>query len=347
MKAAILEQPGKLEIRETRTPECPPGGVLVEVKACGICSSDAKMVTSGHRALNYPRILGHEIAGMVSESQNPQFKPGDRVQVAPGLRCGECLACRRGMDNQCEHREILGFSYDGGFAQYISIPLSGPIIGALTLLPENVSFEDAALGEPLACCINAQEKAGVRSHDTVLIIGAGPLGLLHALVAKSRRAQTVIISETLEHRRTTAQNIWADYVVNPLEENLYQSVVEVTDGKGVDVVIFACSQVAPDETVINLLAPCGRISIFSSTLPPISQLRLDSNTIHYKEIAISGAYGCTARQNKEAIKLMTSNMWPSYKFAIHSVTLETIEQGIEDTKTNWVLKSVLEVTNGK
>jgi len=195
MKAAILEQPGKLGIRKVRTPECPCGGVLVEVKACGICSSDAKMVTSGHRALNYPRILGHEIAGIVSESQNPQFKPGDRVQVAPGLRCGECLACRRGMDNQCEHREILGFSYDGGFAR---IPLSGPIIGALTLLPENVSFEDAALGEPLACCINAQERAGVRSHDTVLIIGAGPLGLLHALVAKSRRVQTVIISETLE-----------------------------------------------------------------------------------------------------------------------------------------------------
>jgi len=142
MKAAILNQPGKLEIREVRTPDCLSGGVLVKVKACGICSSDAKMVTSGHRALNYPRILGHEIAGIISESRNRQFKPGDRVQVAPGLRCGECLACRRGLDNQCEHREILGFSYDGGFAQYISIPLSGPIIGALTLLPKNVSFEE-------------------------------------------------------------------------------------------------------------------------------------------------------------------------------------------------------------
>ena len=347
MKAAILKEPGKLEIRDVRTPDCPPGGVLVEVKACGICSSDAKMVTNGHRALSYPRILGHEIAGIVSESRNPQFKPGDRVQVAPGLRCGECLACRRGLDNQCEHREILGFSYDGGFAQYIGIPLSGPIVGALTLLPENVSFEDAALGEPLACCINAQEKAGIRSRDTVLIIGAGPLGLLHAVVAKFRRAKTVIISETSEHRRTTAQNIWADYVVNSLEENLYQYVLEITDGKGVDVVIFACSQMALDETVINLLAPCGRVSIFSSTLSPISQLRLDSNIIHYKELAISGAYGCTARQNKEAINLMTSNMWPSYKFVIHRVTMETIGQGIEDTKTNRVLKSVLEVTNGK
>ena len=347
MKAAILKQPGKLEIREVRTPECPCGGVLVKVKACGICSSDAKMVTSGHRALNYPRILGHEIAGIVSESQNPQFKPGDRVQVAPGLRCGECLACWRGLDNQCEHREILGFSYDGGFAQYIAIPLSGPIIGALTLLPIKVSFEEATLGEPLACCINAQEKAGVRSRDTVLIIGAGPLGLLHAMVAKSRRAETVIISETLEHRRTIAQNIRADYVVNPLEENLYQSVLEITNGKGVDVVIFACSQVALDETVINLMAPCGRVSIFSGILPAISQLRLDSNTIHYKELTISGAYGCTARQNKAAIKLMTSNMWPSYKFEVHSVTLETIEQGIEDTKTNRVLKSVLEIANGR
>ncbi|MBW2321615.1 MAG: alcohol dehydrogenase catalytic domain-containing protein [Deltaproteobacteria bacterium] len=92
MKAAILIQPGKLEIREVRTP-CPAGGVLVKVKACGICSADAKMVTQGHRALNYPRILGHEIAGVIEQSRTNTFKEGDRIQIAPGLRCSRCSYC--------------------------------------------------------------------------------------------------------------------------------------------------------------------------------------------------------------------------------------------------------------
>ena len=345
MKAAILEKPGKLEITEVRTPDCPPGGVLVEVKACGICASDAKMVTSGHRALNYPRILGHEIAGIVSQSRNPQFKSGDRVQVAPGLRCGECSYCLKGMDNLCPNREILGFTQNGGFAQYIAIPIEYGIVGSLNVVPDTVSDSHATLAEPLACCINAQNKINITENDTVLIIGAGPLGLLHAFVAKYKGAEHVLISEPEPLRRKTALNTWADTVIDPSSENIMENVMMVTRNNGVDALVFACSQVGLNEPFMKLLAPAARVSIFSGIASQFSESRIDFNQIHYNEFFISGTYGCTADQNRKAMELISSEPGLAKKLITHHVDLDTIHQGIEHTASQKGLKTVVEVSH--
>jgi len=288
MQAAILFEPGRLAIEETAIPECPFGGVLVKLKACGICSSDVKMMAKGHRALVYPRILGHEMAGVVVESRTREFKAGDRVQVAPGLRCGNCMQCRRGADNQCEKREIFGFTTDGGFAEYIPIPLKGPVVGSLSLLPEGVDYDVATLGEPLACCMNAQDKLGTKRGDTVLIIGAGPLGLLHSYVARVRGAENILFSEIQAARRKTAIPVWADQAIDPVNTDLFQTVMDATNEKGVDIIIFACSQMGLNEKFIKLMAPGGGVSIFSGMPPPVAQIQLDLNAIHYNEIKISG-----------------------------------------------------------
>jgi len=343
MQAAILVEPGRLKIGATSTPGCPAGGVLVKVKACGICSSDAKMMTKGHRALVYPRILGHEMAGVVVESRAPKFKAGDRVQVAPGLRCGSCTQCRRGADNQCESREIFGFTTDGGFAEYIPIPLKGPVVGSLSLLPENVSYDVATLGEPIACCMNAHDKIGTKPGDTALIIGAGLLGLLHGYVARVRGAENILVSEIQAPRRKTAIPTWADQAIDPANANLFETVMDATNKKGVDVIIFACSQMGLDEKFINLLAPGGRVSVFSGMSPPVAQIQLDLNLIHYNEIKISGAYGCTAHQNTEAIKLIASGKLPLGELITNRVTLDNIEEGLEHTQVSRTLKSILEV----
>jgi L-iditol 2-dehydrogenase len=343
MQAAILFEPGRLEIRETPTPECPSGGVLVKVKACGLCSSDVKMMAKGHRALVYPRILGHEMAGMVVESRVREFKAGDRVQVAPGLRCGKCIHCRRGADNQCENREIFGFTTDGGFAEYIPVPLKGPIVGALSLLPESINYDAATLGEPVACCLNAQDKVGIQPGDTVLIIGAGPLGLLHSYVAKAKGAENILVSEIQTSRRKSAILNGADQAIDPSATNLFQTVMDATNEKGIDIIIFACSQTGLDEKFIKLLAPGGRASVFSGMPPQIAQIHLDLNVIHYNEIKISGAYGCTAHQNTEAIKLIASGKLPLGDLITNRVTLDNIAEGLEHTQANRALKSILEV----
>jgi L-iditol 2-dehydrogenase len=339
-------EPGILEVQEKPDPICPPGGVIVNIVACGICSADSKMAVKGHRALQYPRILGHEIAGRVIESRTRQFDTGVRVQVAPGLRCGDCVQCRKGSDNQCECREIFGFTVDGGFAQYLAVPLEGPIKGFLTCLPENVGFAEATLGEPIACCINAQEKIGIMEGDVVLIVGAGPLGLLHGFVARSRGASHIIMSEVQPNRIAASVNFWADQAVNPEKDDIYKTVMEATDHRGADAIIFACSQIGLDERYVQLLAPGGRVSLFSGTSPPYSNIQLDSNTVHYHEILISGSYGCTVQQNIAAIDLIARHNLTAGELINHRTSLDNIREGLELTRSSEVLKSILEVKHG-
>jgi L-iditol 2-dehydrogenase len=345
MKAAILEEPGKLEIREIQTPDCPAGGVRVKVNACGICSADVKIVTQGHRALKYPRIPGHEIVGVIEQSRTKMYKEGDRVQIAPGLRCGKCAYCLKAMDNLCPKREILGFTYNGGFAEYIAMPLEGPVVGHLNIIPEKISDAAATLAEPLACCINAQNKIHITENDTVLIIGAGPLGLLHSLVSKHKGAKQILISEPQIHRRNTAYHTCAKTVIDPDADNMTEKVMTATHNKGVDALIFACSQVCLNEPFMKLLAPAGRVSIFSGISSQLSPGSIDFNQIHYYEFFISGSYGCTADQNRAALEIISSEHEITQELITHHVRLDTIHQGIEYTASQKGLKTVMEVSH--
>jgi len=345
MKAAILTEPGNLNIGEAPFPVCPAGGVLVKVMACGICAADVKMVTKGHRALVYPRILGHEIAGIVSQSRTKLFKEGDRVQVAPGLRCETCSQCRRGADNQCENREILGFTQNGGFADYVAVPIEGSLVGTLTPIPEHVSYQNATLAEPLACCINAQDKVDVRDGDKVLIIGAGPMGLIHAALARLKGADKVLIAEIDTHRRKIAQLFGAHRAFDPINENFFEAVTDATDQNGVSVIIFACSEAGLDKNFIKLLAPGGRVSLFSGTSALYSQIHLDLNLVHYHEFVLAGAYGCSADQNRQALGLIASRKLSLRKIITRQVTLDNIAEGFEHTKSKKNLKSIMEAQN--
>lgn len=342
MKAAVLKKPKILEIKEVTVPDCPEDGVRIKVMTCGICSSDAKMVTVGHRALIYPRILGHEISGIVDQSRTKRFKEGDRVQVAPGLRCATCFQCRKGSDNQCENREIFGFTRDGGFAEYMTVPVTGPIVGSLSHLPKSMSFAAATLAEPLACCINAQEKIRIKSKDSVLITGGGPLGLLHAFLARHNGAAKVFISEIQPHRRKIANRLWTDKVFDPSHGKLQESVMKATDQKGVDAIIFACSSLGLDENFLKMLAPGGRISCFSGTPSNFSRFQWDVNLFHYYEYTISGAYGCTAENNHKALELISTEKQLEESLITNRVKLDNLDKGIKYVKSNISIKTIVE-----
>ena len=344
MQAAILLAPSNFVVSEIPDPECPSGGVVIQVKVCGICSSDVKMVTKGHRALMYPRVLGHEIVGIVVESQSSHFTIGDRVQVAPGLCCKLCRECQRGMDNQCFSREIFGFSRDGGFAEYLPVPLDGAVVGTLTKLPENVSFALAALAEPLACCLNAQEKIGVREGDVVLIIGAGPLGLLHAGVARSLGASTILFSEIDVRRRQQLVPRWADLVIDPVKEDLASVVMDITAGQGVDVLLLAAgSNCNLDKNFLNFIRRGGRVSVFSGLSTEYSQIEVDLNLLHYKEIFLSGAYGCAVCHNRAAITFLADAGQYFTELISHRFSLLETVIGIEMVKNKEVFKAIVEV----
>lgn len=340
MIAAVLEAPKRMALREVEDPVCPPGGLLLKVEASSICSTDVKMYAHGQRDLVYPRILGHEISGVVFERDGRGPRVGERVQIFPGVFCGSCPSCRRKAENQCERIRIIGFNLDGGFAEYLLVPRESVENGSVNPIPDRVEFEEAALAEPLACCINSQELAGVGEGDSVLIYGAGPAGLLHAILARLRGGSMVAMAETLDVRVRLARSS-ADLVVNPMTDDLFDLVMDLTGGRGFDVIILASRDVPVDGDLFSLLAPRGRISLFSGLPPNRALARLDLNRLHYREHMVVGSYGCTPAQNLEALELISSGSADVRRLITERVSISEIWRGMEHAGKREGLKAVV------
>jgi L-iditol 2-dehydrogenase len=330
MKAALLESPGQLVISQVLDPEPPLKGLVVKVEACSICATDIKMFRHGQRDLIYPRILGHEVAGVVTETGTGDipFRSGERVQIAPGITCGKCPACQQGASNQCDHIGILGFTHHGGFAQYLAVPAESVACGAVNLIPSGLTFVEATFAEPLACCLNSQELVRLDSKDAVLILGAGPMGCLHTMLARAKGVRKILLAERSRKRLMMSITAEPSRLINVSKENLKEVVKEETEGRGVDVIMLACPDSAIDYPILELLAPRGRVCFFSGLPPEKSQLHLDANFLHYREITLVGAYGCTADQNRVALELMASGQLNVNWLVTKRIPLEAIHEGI-------------------
>jgi L-iditol 2-dehydrogenase len=342
MKAAVLKAPGVLELDDLPDPECPKGGALIEVVACAVCGTDVKMLQNGHRDLVYPRILGHEVVGRVVEiDRNCGIAPGDMVQVWPGIACGSCRPCLRGMDNRCKGMGILGFNRDGGFAKLLALPWES-IPRGINVVHGNGSIDPGliALAEPLACCMNGQDMARVSSGDTVLILGGGPIGCLHASLAELRRAETIIVVEKMENRIRKIQR-HTSARVSDASESLEGIVAEETKGLGVDVILTATPEVRVDNALLRLLAPGGRACIFSGPKAGDYETPIDIRSVHYREITVAGAYGCTSRQNRTAAELLASGAVNADWIITKRTALERIHDAFSHSSKRRELKSVV------
>lgn len=344
MHAAVLKKPGQFQLEEVEIPRCPNGGLLIKVQASSICGADVKMINKGHKALRYPRIPGHEVAGIIVENKmanHGQYKVGTPVQIAPGIACNSCTFCRRGAHNLCPEVEIIGFTHDGGFAEYLVVPPRGVVSGIVNIIPEHLSFAEAALAEPLACCINGQQLARVGAGDVVLIVGAGAIGHLHAMLARANGAKKIILGDIRQERLDLAELAGVDKLVNLNEAKIQEVVHEETGGTGVDVVLLACSQGAIDYPLLQLLAPRGRISLFSGLPYDKSKLNIDLNEIHYRELMLVGAYGCSAQQNKVALELMATGKVDVKGLITGEVILANINKGLENAQKCLGLKTII------
>lgn len=345
MKAAILERVGEMDVTDVERPEATLGGLVVELGVCGICRTDAKMYRGGHRDLQFPRILGHEVAGTIAEigKSVEGYEVGMRVQVAPGLACGACQYCLTGAPNMCDHMRIFGFHLDGGFAEYMAVPADAVRSGCVNPLPDGLSFEYASLAEPLACCINGQRLTRVGMDDVVAIIGSGPIGILHAQLAHSLGAKSVILIEKDARRLRNAGHIAkADMYVDASSEEPVDAVTAATDGRGADVVIIACSDAHAQLQGVKMLAKRGRMSMFSGLPAETPTIALDSNKIHYKEAQIVGAYGCTSLQNRQAVSLLASGRVDMSKLVTHRFKLDNVLDGLDVIKFRKGLKAVID-----
>jgi L-iditol 2-dehydrogenase len=351
MKAAVVEALGVISLKDVPDPELIEGSLRIRVEACAICGSDIRIFRKGDPRATLPRIIGHEIAGVVEAigGGTAGFTVGDRVTVAPGHGCGACRWCRAGMGNVCvDPRPSVGYASSGGFAEFIVPPVNVVANGFVNHIPEGVSFEHASMAELLACCINGQERAAVGSGDTVLVLGAGPAGCMHVELSRARGAKKVLLSQRSSARLDrAAERFHPDAAFAGEGPALAEWVLAETGGFGADVVIVAAPSAKAQEAAIPLCAPRGRINFFGGLPKDDRHITIDANVIHYKEIALTGASSSLGRQNREALDLIARGLVHADRYITHRFPLERAAEAFAVVEARQAIKAVVMPRSGR
>jgi L-iditol 2-dehydrogenase len=328
MKAAVLEALNKMVIKEVPMPEVDDNSVLVKVKACAICGSDIRIFHHGNSRVNPPQILGHEISGqVVNTGQNvTKVKNGDRVAIGADVPCGECVFCEAGIGNNCQTNYAMGYQFPGGFAEYILLNRVVVNHGPIHKIPDHVSYDEAALAEPLACVLNALELSNIRFGDTVVVIGAGPIGCMLIEISKNMGAAKVILVQRSRPRLEMAKNFGADIYICSSEEDSITRVLEETAGLGADVVITANPSPEAQVDAIKMAKNRARVNFFGGLPKDKSLVTLDTNLIHYKELFIHGAHGSLPIHHQKAVALISSGAIDIKKYISHTFGLNKIHE---------------------
>ncbi len=308
MKAAVLQAPKDLRLSDIAIPEAAAGELVLRVRAAAVCGTDLRILTGRKtKGVRFPSVLGHEFSGEVVQAGAgvTQFRTGDRVCMDPVIPCRACAYCRAGLENVCQNRQAMGYEFDGAFAEYIRIPAIALQAGNVFRVPEGMSYEAAALAEPLACCINGQRNAGVRMGDSVVVLGAGPIGLMHAALARAAGARQVIVSEPNAARRQAALERGVEAVCDPTRESLVEMVQGRTDGLGADVAILAIGVPALTNEALRAVRKGGGVNLFAGYSVG-AMAEVDVNLIHYNELLVTGASALTRLDYELALGLLAS-----------------------------------------
>lgn len=288
MRALVLRQYKQLDLVEVPEPEPAPNEILVRVRACGICGSDVHGFdgTTGRRIP--PVIMGHEAAGEVAAAGSAVrgFKPGDRVTFDSMISCGECAYCRKGAVNLCDRRQVLGvscgeFRRDGAFAEYVTVPQHIAVH-----LPEAVSFEHAAMIEPISVALHAVNITPVRLGDTGLVVGAGMIGLLTLQTLRLAGCTRIFVTDLDDDRLKLARELGADETFNPKTADVKQEILARTNGRGVDVAMEAVGSTQPVQTAVACVRKGGAVTLIGNITPMIE---LPLQAVVTREIRLQGS----------------------------------------------------------
>ncbi|MGI5818281.1 MAG: zinc-binding alcohol dehydrogenase family protein [Armatimonadota bacterium] len=333
MKAAVIVGPHTIEMREMERPSPGPGEALVKVEAVGVCGSDLHAYEGSQPFFQYPEIGGHEVVGTVVEI-NPhegappqiparnQVRPpseGSRVVLDPSMPCGGCYPCRTGRYNCCEKMRVLGVHAPGAFAEYYVAPVE-----CLHGIPADMSADAAVMVEPLSIGVQASNRARVTVEDTVLIIGAGTIGLSVLQVCASRGAR-VAMSDLSEGRLEIARDLGAVVTVNPAKEDLREALVEDFGESGPSVVIEAVGRPATVLQALDVVASSGRVVMLGLCTDEIC---IPGSLMVRKELDFLGSrlHGGTLPQ---AVALVEQGSVHPEQLVTHHMTLDELEQAFE------------------
>lgn len=310
MQAAVYHGPRDLRVEEVPEPTIGPGEVKLKVLRAGICGTDLRIYDGGHR--KYPagtvRIPGHEVVGEIAEigAEVRGYSVGQRVFVAPNVGCGHCRECVSGNNNRCAEYQAIGVTMDGAFADYVRIPASYVQQGNLMPVSEQVDPGVAAMIEPFACVLRGQESLHIMPGDVVLVVGAGPIGIMHVKLARLKGAGRVIVSDPSPQRAAQAVTLGADRAVNPTQEDLAAALADESEGRGADVIIVAAPVHAAQEQALQLAAIGGRINFFGGLPKDRPTINFDSNLVHYKELIVTATTACSTLDCRKTVAIVNS-----------------------------------------
>lgn len=329
MRAAVFRGKNHIEVAEVERPEIADDEVLVRVGANTLCGTDLRIVrgekTTGIRPGAIP---GHEFSGHVARAGRATsgYDVGTPVGMAPLVACGHCAYCRRGMENLCPRQRMMGYQYAGGLSEYVRIPSAAVRAGNLVAASRERPPEQLALAEPLACCLNGQERSQVGLDDVVLVLGAGPIGLFHVQLALLRGARSVVVSEPSAPRRELATRFGAHATVDP-EDDLAAAVDEATEGYGADVTMI-CIGVPPlVDDALRVTRPGGRVNVFAG-MPKGAASTVQANLVHYKELTVTGTSACRRVHFESAFRLIESGRVEAGSMVTHRFPLTQVDKAL-------------------
>ncbi|GHV26129.1 alcohol dehydrogenase [Spirochaetia bacterium] len=343
MKAAVYLDKDKMEVREVPTPKPDADSVLVKVHACAVCGSDIRIFHHGNSRVKPPQILGHESAGEVVEvgANVTRVKKGDRISIGSDIPCGECSFCEAGIGNNCQINYAMGYQFAGSFAEYVLLNKTVMNFGPVHKIPDTMSWDEAALAEPLACVLNAVELTNIRLGDTVVIIGAGPIGCMIIPIAYMSGASKVIVIQRSRPRLEAARKFNANVYICSGEEDAIGRVMEETNGLGADVIFTANPNPQSHIDALRMAKNRARINLFGG-LPAGSSVTFDTNIIHYKELIVCGAHGSMPRHHQEAVNLIAAGRPDIRPYISHHFPLDKINEAFATAEGHKGMRVVVE-----
>lgn len=341
MKAAVVHGKNDIRIESVPVPETGDGEILVKVRASGICATDIKTLLGQGLPKDLPAILGHEVAGTVERVGNSvrDLSPGERVAVYPIAVCGECFYCRRGRHNLCLKEFGLGHGIDGGFAQYVRIPREIVNIGGVVKLPEHLSYVHAVVAEPLSCCLAAARAGKLGDGDTMLVVGAGPMGLLHLKTGLWHKAK-VIVADLRRDRLEMAARMGAAHCIDAGGEDVVEEVRRLSGGLGADVVVASLGVPEVMAKYLPAVRSGGVFNIFGG--PPAGRpVSVDFRWIHYSEVVLTGTFASTPGDFRLALSLIARRQIEVDDLISHRFELDNMLEAVELAKKQEIIKGVL------
>lgn len=336
MRAALFREPESVEIVDRSPAPALEQQALIRVEACGVCGTDAH-IWRGTFPARFPLIAGHEIAGVVEElGPGVGFlRPGDHVSVDPNISCGVCRPCRRGLIHLCRNLAAIGVTWDGGFATHCLVPAQ-----QCYKMPGDMPFSVAAMTEPLACCVHGVDRAQVRPGETVVLIGAGAIGLILLQLVRLQGAAAVIVSELVEEKREMAARLGASRIVDPQAEDLATVVEEATGGDGADVVIECVGGAETAQLAMELAGEAGRVLLFGVAAES-DRIAISPYEVYRKEITITGSF-TNPFTHQRALDLLAAGQVEVEQLVTDRLPLDRVQAAIELLESRDALKVIIE-----